>query len=193
MAIEDVNTGQNPAITRAPPELRSASKYLNAVGGKYDPGSGFSKQAILGIAVTKEMDFIELAALSEMLVCELIECSNPVARLALLGKLSATLERLHAVLLAPVPAHRLEQLSATSLPKEEPFCIGSDALMLTNYCQHLVRVLLTGILPPVDQQGLTGLTFDLLHHLGEVLRTPSFTRTAEGYRDRGGGIVEPGI
>ena len=193
MAVEDVNTGQNPAITRAVPELRSASKYLASIGGKYDPGSGFSKEVILEIAVTKEMDFIELAALSEVLVCELIECSSPVARLALLGKMSATLERLHAALLAPVPAHCMEQLSAPSLPKEEPFCIGSDALMLTNYCQHLVRILLTGILAPVDQQGLTGLTFDLLHHLGDVLRTPSFTLSAAGYRDRGGGIVEPGL
>nr|WP_283011194.1 hypothetical protein [Cronobacter turicensis]MDI7405134.1 hypothetical protein [Cronobacter turicensis] len=86
----------------------------------------------------------------------------------------------------PPSAHLFASLTAVSLPSEVPFCIGSDAQMLSRYCKALNMALISRAHPPEMAETLTGLLFDLVNHLVEFVRAPCFVRTGEGYKDWAG-------
>nr|WP_242658656.1 hypothetical protein [Cronobacter turicensis] len=70
----------------------------------------------------------------------------------------------------PPSAHLFASLTADTLPSEVPFCIGSDAQMLSRYCKALNMALISRAHPPEMAETLTGLLFDLVNHLVEFVR-----------------------
>ncbi|EOU1295606.1 hypothetical protein ACNSWB_000958 [Cronobacter sakazakii] len=175
--------------TPARPENEGHNLNLNAPATPVPPSAHsrmLSLHTLCEGPITAEMDFFTLATLCEETVSELIECKDATLFLALAGRLALMLESLAAALDRPVPAHLFASLTADTLPSEVPFCIGSDAQMLSRYCKALNMALISRAHPPEMAETLTGLLFDLVNHLVEFVRAPCFVRTEEGYEDWAG-------
>ncbi|MDI6478055.1 hypothetical protein [Cronobacter dublinensis] len=180
--------------TPARPENEGHNLNLNAPATPMPPSAHsrmLSLHTLCEGPITAEMDFFTLATLCDETVSELIECKDATLFLALAGRLALMLESLAAALDRPVPEHLYDSLTTESLPSEVPFCIGSDAQMLSRYCQALNMALISRALVPETAKPLTGLLFDLVHHLGEFVRAPCFVRTGEGYEDWAGQPAGP--
>jgi hypothetical protein len=139
---------------------------------------GFS-HALFTTPLDHTTNFTELADNCERFVEVLIECDDPVHKLALCGRLSACLALLQPTLMDPVPDHLKESLTVDELPLDVPvFEPESDGL--GRYCQLVTQLLLSRTLSARDERIAGDLLQDLVGFYSGTLKAPRWLRTNEG-------------
>lgn len=136
-------------------------------------------QSLITLPFTNNTDFTELADNCERFVEALVECDEPVQKMALCGRLSACLALLQPTLLDPVPEYLRESLTVDDLPLNVPV-FEPEPDQLGRYCQVLTQLLMEGSLAP-DAERVTGdLLQDLVTFYSDTLKAPRWLRTDEG-------------
>ncbi|MEZ6877794.1 hypothetical protein [Enterobacter sp. KBR-315C3_2022] len=106
----------------------------------------------------------------------LLECDDPVHKLALCGRLSACLALLQPILINPVYGHIKESLTVDELPLDVPvFEPQSDRL--GRYCQLVTQLLLTRTLSAGDERIAGDLLQDLVEFYSGTLKAPRWLQT----------------
>jgi len=124
-------------------------------------------------------DFTELADRCEDFISALIGSDDPVQKMALRGRLSTCLALLEPTLLEPVPAHLVESLTVDDIPAAMPaFEPESDSL--TDWCQTLLQVLMSGALAEQQERKISELLCELVSFFAQTLKAPRWLRTSEG-------------
>lgn len=127
------------------------------------------------------MDLFQVLDVCESLADTLIENDDDIERMALCGRLYASLEVLKVMLKAPLPAHLIERLTV-DIAEEEGYR-GSpvtDSETLREYCAALIMLLLQRQQSREQEEHITGLAFELINVLVEDLKAPRFIRTDAG-------------
>ncbi|WP_414148186.1 hypothetical protein ACMGGR_03615 [Erwinia sp. BNK-24-b] len=126
------------------------------------------------------MDFIDLAEYNERLVSALMETDNDMERLALFKKLTASFEKLRSIYQEPVPDNRIMQLTTGDVTtlRNTPFITEPETL--TDYCQALTQVLMSGSVSGETQRELLCLLFELVNFQVDDLKAPRYIETYGG-------------
>lgn len=143
---------------------------------------------VLSVPLSAATDFTDLAGYCDRVAVTLIECRDPVLKMALCGRLSACLALLRPTLNEPIPPHLLEYFIADMLPDTFP-CFEPDATLLCDYCQVLTQILTEQALSPETEKTLTGLLCELVWYFSADLKAPRWLRTADGVQVTGGGAL----
>lgn len=106
-------------------------------------------------------DFTELADNCERFVDVLVECDDPIQKMAQCGRLSACLALLQPTLLDPVPEHLKVNLTVVDLPLDVPV-FEPEIDQLGRYCQLLTQLLLAHSLSENDKRVAGDLLQDLV-------------------------------
>ncbi|EBS7636771.1 hypothetical protein CDR68_24120 [Salmonella enterica] len=115
-----------------------AALWLQCLTPEYD---------LLSAPLCAATDFTDLAGYCDHVAVTLIECRDPVLKMALCERLSASLALLWPTLNGPLPPHLTEYFTVETLPDTFPrFEPGAE--LLCDYCQALVQIL--------TEQTLTG-------------------------------------
>ncbi|GKX54007.1 hypothetical protein SOASR030_01190 [Leminorella grimontii] len=134
---------------------------------------------LLSIPLSAAADFIALADCCERFAEALTESDDPALRIALCGRLAASLTWLRVTLDDPIPAHLIERLTADALPVSSPG-FEPDSERLCAYGLALAQLLSSRTLPPDMEQTLSELLFGLVCQLVDGLNAPRWVRTADG-------------
>lgn len=124
-------------------------------------------------------DFTELADNCAQFVDALVECDDPAEKMALCGRLSASLALLQSTLLEPVPEHLKASLTVDDLPLELPL-FEPEADQLGRFCQLLTQLILNQSLSKSDERVVGDLLEELVGFYSDTLKAPRWLRTEEG-------------
>ncbi|WP_324725444.1 hypothetical protein [Klebsiella variicola] len=136
---------------------------------------------LLAIPFNAATDFTVLANYCANFADTLIESGDPVLRLALCGRLAASLSLLRPTLNDPIPPHLIESLTTDTLPASSS-CFDPGSELLCDYSLTLARLLTGRALLPKMEQILTGLMCELVWCFAAELRAPRWIRTADGVK-----------
>ena len=131
------------------------------------------------VPFTYSTDFTELADNCERFVEMLVECDDPAQKMALCGRLSASLALLQPTLLDPIPEYLHESLTVDDVPLNIPV-FEPECDQLGRYCQLLTQLLLSQSLPENDERVAGDLLQDLVGFYSDTLKAPRWLRTDEG-------------
>lgn len=141
-------------------------------------------QSLLTLPVCDQTEFTVLARHCEHLADALLECTDPLLRLALCERLNTSLSLLRPTLLEPVPAHLADSLTTDSMAPEnpEPATTGfaPDSEQLCDYALALSQLLACHTLPPGCTQPLHGLLNDVVSQFASLLCAPRWRNTPQG-------------
>lgn len=127
-------------------------------------------------------DFTELADNCERFTEALVECHNPVEKLAICARLSACLALLQPTLTEPVPAHLKDSLTVDTLPTRFPL-FAPEADQTGRYCQLLTQLLMNKTLSAEMERVAGDLLQDLVIFFADTLKAPRWLKTEEGLVD----------
>ncbi|EEC0293635.1 hypothetical protein YV76_000970 [Salmonella enterica subsp. enterica] len=143
---------------------------------------------LLSAPLCAATDFTDLAGYCDHVAVTLIECRDPVLKMTLCGRLSASLALLRPTLNEPIPPHLTEYFTVETPPDTFPrFEPGAE--LLCGYCQTLVQILTERALLPEVEQTLTGLLCELVWYFAADLNAPRWLRTADGMQVIDGGAL----
>ncbi|EBX6014781.1 hypothetical protein EVG59_01130 [Salmonella enterica subsp. enterica serovar Dortmund] len=143
---------------------------------------------LLSVPLSAATDFTDLAGYCDRVAVTLIECRDPVLKMALCGRLSASLALLRPTLNEPLPPHLTEYFTVKTPPDTfSRFEPGAE--LLCDYCQALVQILTERALLPEAEQTLTGLLCELVWYFSADLNAPRWLRTADGIQVIDGGAL----
>lgn len=120
-------------------------------------------------------DFTELADCCDRFAETLMECHEPVEKMALLGRIGACLALLRPTLSEPIPAHLIERFTVDTLPEMAQY-FEPDAEALCDYCQSLTLVLCGQSLLPETEKTLKALLCELMWMFASDLNAPRWAR-----------------
>lgn len=120
-------------------------------------------------------DFTELADCCDRFAETLMECHEPVEKMALLGRIGACLALLRPTLSEPIPAHLIERFTVDTLPENASY-FEPDAEALCDYCQSLTLVLCDQSLLPETEKTLKALLCELMWMFASDLNAPRWAR-----------------
>ncbi|MCH0696097.1 hypothetical protein KVP97_20880 [Escherichia coli] len=126
---------------------------------------------LLSVPFSVATDFTTLAGYCDRVAETLIECRDPVLKMALCGRLSACLALLRPTLNEPLPPHLLDDFIADKLPDAFP-CFEPDETLLCDYCQVLTQILTEQTLLPETEKTLIGLMCELVWFFSDGLKAP---------------------
>ena len=132
---------------------------------------------LLTIPFSSTTDFTVLASYCENFAEALIECDDPVMKMAI----NTCLTLLQPTLLEPVPPHLVESLTVDTLP-ERSSGFGPECTEVCQYCLALTQTLSGQGFTSETEKYLSWLLFDLIHHFAAEMKAPRWIRTAEGVR-----------
>ncbi len=140
--------------------------------------------SLLTLPVSDQTEFTVLARHCEHLADTLLECADPLLRLALCERLNTSLSLLRPTLLEPVPEHLAYCLTTDSMAPEnpEPAAAGfaPDSEQLCDYALALSQLLACHTLPPGCTQPLHGLLNDVVSQFASLLCAPRWRNTPQG-------------
>lgn len=127
------------------------------------------------------MDLFQILDCCQQHADALIENHDNTERMALCGRLFAGLEMLKSSLIAPLPEHLIQRLTADVAEPDNYRCpLSTDSETLREYCMALTMLLLQNQQSPEQEEHITGLLFELINVLAEDLKAPRFIRTDAG-------------
>lgn len=130
----------------------------------------------LALSFSAATDFNILADYCDLFAQDLIECHEPVAKLALLGRLNAGLALLRPVIGQPIPAHLIARFTAEKLPDPQ-MNFEPESETLCEYCQSLTQVLSQQSLLPETETTLKGLLCELVWMFAANMQAPQWVTT----------------
>ncbi|HCC5837092.1 TPA: ash family protein [Citrobacter farmeri] len=136
---------------------------------------------LLTIPFSSTTDFTVLASYCENFAEALIECDDPVMKMALCGRINTCLTLLQPTLLEPVPPHLVESLTVDTLPAGSSG-FGPECTEVCQYCLALTQTLSGQGFSSETEKYLSWLLFDLIHHFAAEMKAPRWIRTAEGVK-----------
>lgn len=136
---------------------------------------------LLTVPFSSTTDFTVLASYCENFAEAMIECNDPVMKMALCGRLNTCLTLLQPTLLEPVPPHLVESLTVDTLP-DRSSSFGAECTEVCQYCLALTQTLSGQGFSSETEKYLSWLLFDLVHHFATEMKAPRWIRTAEGVR-----------
>lgn len=123
-------------------------------------------------------DFTELADNCERFAEVIVDCDDPLQRMALCGRLSACLALLQPTLLEPVTENLKASLTVecfpTRVPRFEP-----EADQLCRYCQVLTQLLMSGTMAPKSETALRDLLYMLVAFFADTLKAPRWLKQGD--------------
>jgi hypothetical protein len=131
---------------------------------------------VLTVPFNAATDFTDLADCCDRFAETLIDCDDPVCKLALLGRIGACLALLRPTLNDPIPPHLIERFTVETLPDPQQF-FEPDAEALCDYCQTLTQVLCQQSLLPETEKSLKGLLCELVLMFAADLKAPRWVKT----------------
>lgn len=134
------------------------------------------EQELLTLPFSAATEFFVLADYCDLFAQELIECQQPVYKVALLGRISACLTLLRPMIGQPIPAHLVGRFTAETLPDPQMH-FEPDAEALCDYCQSLTQVLSQQSLLPETEMSLKGLLCELVWMFAADLNAPQWVTT----------------
>lgn len=134
---------------------------------------------LLAVPFNAATDFTVLAEHCENFAGTLIESNDPTLKMALCGRINASLMLLQPTLLEPVPEHLVESLTVNAPPEDFPR-FTPECTELCNYCLALTQTLAGTGFSSETEKYLSWLLFDLLSYFSAEMRAPRWLRTAEG-------------
>ena len=134
---------------------------------------------LLAVPFNAATDFTVLAEHCANFAGTLIESNDPTLKMALCGRINASLMLLQPTLLEPVPEHLVESLTVNAPPEDFPR-FTPECTELCNYCLALTQTLAGTGLSSETEKYLSWLLFDLLSYFSAEMRAPRWLRTAEG-------------
>lgn len=124
-------------------------------------------------------DFTQLADNCERFTDALIECEEPIQKMALYGRLSACLALLQPTLLDAIPEHLKVSLTVEELPSRVP-AFEPECDQLGRYCQEITQLLMNGSLPRQSEIVMEDLLCELVSYFTDTLKAPRWLQTDEG-------------
>ncbi|HGH4611486.1 TPA: hypothetical protein ACJIWU_002094 [Enterobacter chengduensis] len=124
-------------------------------------------------------DFTQLADNCERFTDALIECEEPIQKMALYGRLSACLALLQPTLLDAIPEHLKASLTVEELPSRVP-AFEPECDQLGRYCQEITQLLMNGSLPRQSEIVMEDLLCELVSYFTDTLKAPRWLQTDEG-------------
>ena len=124
-------------------------------------------------------DFTELADNCERFVEGLVECHDPVEKLAICARLSACLALLQPTLTEPVPQHLQASLTVETLPTRTPL-FEPEPDQMGRYCQLLTHLLMSKTLSDEMERVAGDLLQDLVGYFVDTLKAPRWLKTEDG-------------
>ena len=124
-------------------------------------------------------DFTELADNCERFSEVLVECDDPVQKMALCGRLYACLALLQPTLTEPVPEYLKESLTVEEIPLHVP-AFEAEADQVGHYCLVLTQLIMSGSLADEAERVISDLLYDLVGYYADALKAPRWLRTEEG-------------
>ncbi|BAX15460.1 hypothetical protein [Escherichia coli] len=143
---------------------------------------------LLSIPFSATTDFTDLADYCDRFAETLIECHDPALKMALYGRINASLALLRPSLGEPIPLHLIDRFIVDTLPDVSPR-FEPGAGLLCDYCLALTQVLSGRSLLPETETTLTGLLCELVWYFAADLKAPQWLRTADGLQVIDGGTV----
>ena len=134
---------------------------------------------LLTVPFSAATDFTDLAYYCDRFAETLIECHDPVLKMALCGRLDTCLSLLRPTLNEPIPPHLIDGFITNVLPDLSPG-FEPDAESLCDYCLALTQILNSHALLPETETTLTGLLCELVWYFASDLNAPRWIRTADG-------------
>ena len=141
---------------------------------------------LLSIPFSATTDFTDLADYCDRFAETLIECHDPALKMALYGRINASLALLRPSLGEPIPLHLIDRFIVDTLPDVSPR-FEPGAGLLCDYCLALTQVLSGRSLLPETETTLTGLLCELVWYFAADLKAPQWLRTADGLQVIDGG------
>lgn len=126
-------------------------------------------------------DFTELADNCERFVEGLVECHDPVEKLAICARLSACLALLQPTLTEPVPQHLQASLTVETFPTRFPL-FEPEPDQMGRYCQLLTHLLMSKTLSDDMERVAGDLLQDLVGYFADTLKAPRWLKTEDGVR-----------
>ncbi|WDC03821.1 hypothetical protein PS046_09725 [Escherichia albertii] len=133
---------------------------------------------LLAAPFSAATDFTILAEYCDRVATTLIECHDPVLKMALCGRLNTCLALLRPTLNEPIPPHLIDRFTVDTFP-DVTSGFTPDAEPLCNYCLALTQVLNGRSLLPETEKTLTGLLCELVWYFADELNAPRWIRTAD--------------
>ena len=161
--------------------ISSGGIYLLLTGGCLMATTLDQTHQLLTIPFSSTTDFTVLASYCENFAEALIECDDPVMKMALCGRINTCLTLLQPTLLEPVPPHLVESLTVDTLPAGSSG-FGPECTEVCQYCLALTQTLSGQGFSSETEKYLSWLLFDLIHHFAAEMKAPRWIRTAEGVK-----------
>ncbi|ADO47961.1 hypothetical protein [[Enterobacter] lignolyticus] len=139
---------------------------------------------LLSVPFSAATDFTVLADYCARFAEALIETDEPALRLALCGRLHASLALLQPTLNDPIPPHLMESLTVDT-PPAAPQHVDPEPDLLCEYSLALLQLLMERAMEPKTEQTLTGLLCELVWYFVEGLKAPRWLRTTDGVKSIG--------
>ncbi|MEX7569009.1 hypothetical protein [Enterobacter hormaechei] len=131
------------------------------------------------VSFNHKTDCTELADNCERFSEALVECHDPVQKMALCGRLCACLALLQPTLMEPVPEFLKESLTVDEIPLHVP-AFEVEADQVGHYCQVLTQLIVSGSLTVEAERVISDLLYELVGYYAETLKAPRWLRTKEG-------------
>lgn len=135
--------------------------------------------ALITLPFDHATDFTQLADNCERFTDALIECEEPIQKMALYGRLSACLALLQPTLLDAIPEHLKASLTVEELPSRVP-AFEPECDQLGRYCQEITQLLMNGSLPRQSEIVMEDLLCELVGYFTDTLKAPRWLQTDEG-------------
>ncbi|AKE58956.1 TPA: hypothetical protein ACT195_004617 [Raoultella planticola] len=136
---------------------------------------------LLTVPFSANTDFTVLADYCESFAETLIESDDSALRLALCGRLRASLSLLQLTLNDSIPPHLAESLTVDTC-SSAPLLFDPEPDLLCEYCLALLQLLMERTMDPKSEQTLVGLLCELVWSFTEGLKSPRWMRTDDGVK-----------